>query len=49
MPFVAAISLNKDAHPISMNIVEGFKTKGIAAWAEHHFSTECEFVSDGLV
>ncbi len=50
MPFVAAVCLNQDAHPISMNmnVVEGFKTKEIAAWAEHHLSTECEVISDGL-
>ncbi len=31
--FVAVVSLNKDAHPIpmNMNVVEWFKTRGIAA------------------
>lgn len=50
VPFVAAVSLNEDSHPISMNmnVVDGFKTKEIKAWAEHHLSKQCDVVSDGL-
>jgi len=37
-PFVAAVSLNKEGHPIAMKmtVVEGFKTEVIRTWSQNH-------------
>jgi len=49
-PFVAAVSVNSEGHPISMNmnVVNGFRSREIARWAKHHLSTESHVISDGL-
>ncbi len=49
-PFVAAVGLNRDGHPISMRmtVVEGFKTKAIGAWAKRHLASGSVVLSDGL-
>lgn len=38
VPFVAAVSLNEEDHPIAMNmnVVNGFKLTEIARWAKQH-------------
>ena len=50
VPFVAAISLNEEGHPVSMNmnVVEGFRQAEVARWAKQHLQSGCTVVSDGL-
>ncbi len=49
-PFIAAVALNEEGHPIraNMNVVEGFRLTEIARWAQHHLQPGCEVTSDGL-
>jgi len=49
-PFVAAVSIDDQGHPIAMNmnVVEGFRSKEIARWAKRHLTADCLVVSDGL-
>lgn len=49
-PFVAAVALNEQGHPVrmKMTVVEGFKTKAIAQWSERHIKPETIVISDGL-
>ena len=49
-PFVAAVALNKEGHPLQMkmNVVEGFKTDAIKAWATQHIMEDSIVISDGL-
>ena len=50
VPFVAAVSLNDEGHPIAMNmnVVKGFKLNEIARWARQHLTPGCMVISDGL-
>lgn len=50
VPFVAAISLNDEGHPlyIKMTPVPGFTIKAISAWAKVDLSPGCQVISDGL-
>jgi len=50
VPFVAAVSLNEDSHPITMNmnVVKGFKRTEIVRWASHHLQPGSLVISDGL-
>jgi transposase-like protein len=50
VPFVAAVSLNDNGHPIAMNmnVVNGFKLTEIARWAKQHLQPGCLVISDGL-
>lgn len=49
-PFVAAVSMNEDGHPIHMRFsaVEGFKTKELTQWAKAHLTPKSLVISDGL-
>ena len=49
-PFVAAVSVNEEGHPIAMNmnVVRGFRTREIARWAKQHLAPGSQVVSDGL-
>jgi len=49
-PFVAAVSLNGEGHPVSMNlnVVKGFRQAEVARWAKGHLLPGCSVVSDGL-
>lgn len=49
-PFVAAVTVNEDGHPLymNMNVVEGFKIKEIVRWATDHLHPSCHVFSDGL-
>jgi len=49
-PFVAAVSVNEEGHPIAMNmnVVKGFRSTEIARWAKRHLSPDSQVVSDGL-
>ena len=49
-PFVAAIALNEDHHPISMglNVVKRFRTAEIKRWAGKHLEPDNLVYSDGL-
>ena len=50
IPFVAAVSLNEEGHPIAMNmnVVKGFRLTEISRWAKHHLQPESTIISDGL-
>ena len=50
VPFVAAVSLNEEGHPIAMNmnVVKGFRLTEIARWAKHHLQPKSTVISDGL-
>lgn len=49
-PFVAAVSVNLEGHPIAMNmnVLNGFRSREIASWAKKHLSADSHVVSDGL-
>lgn len=49
-PFVAAVSIHEDGHPVAMNlnVVEGFRLKEIEKWAESHIKEGSTIYSDGL-
>ena len=49
-PFVAAVSLNHEGHPIHMRFsaVDGFKKKELTQWAIKHLRPSSLVVSDGL-
>ena len=49
-PFVAAVALNKEGHPIKMRmtVVDGFKTNVITDWAKRHLASGSAVISDGL-
>jgi transposase-like protein len=49
-PFVAAVALNGNGHPVSMNmaVVKGFKSTEIARWAKQHLEPGSLVYSDGL-
>jgi transposase-like protein len=49
-PFIAAVSLNKDGHPIAMNmnVVKGFRLTEISRWAKQHLQPNSTIISDGL-
>ena len=50
VPFVAAVSLNEEGHPIAMNmnVLEGFRLTEIARWAKQHLQPGSLVISDGL-
>ena len=49
-PFVAAVALNEDHHPIAMNlnVVKGLRTREIQRWAGKHLEPGSLVYSDGL-
>ena len=49
-PFVAAVALNNESHPIAMNlhVVKGFRSAEIARWAGKHLVPGSLVYSDGL-
>lgn len=49
-PFLAAVALNEEGHPVrmKMTVVEGFKTKVIAQWSEKYVKSDTIVISDGL-
>jgi transposase-like protein len=49
-PFVAAVKLNEDRHPIAMHlqVVKGFRSDEITLWAKHHLAPGSLVYSDGL-
>jgi hypothetical protein len=50
VPFVAAVSLNAEGHPVYVKMapVPGFTRKAIADWAKADLSPGCVVLSDGL-
>ena len=50
VPFVAAISVSKEGHPMAMNmnVVKGFQAKEIERWAKDHLTAGSTVVSDGV-
>lgn len=50
VPFVAAVSLNAEGHPVYVKMVPvpGFTRKAIADWAKTDLSPGCLVISDGL-
>lgn len=49
-PFVAAVSMNREGHPINMrfSVVTGFKIKELTSWAKAHLTPKSLVISDGL-
>lgn len=49
-PFVAAVELNEEGHPVRMklSVVKGFKSKVIAKWSERHIKPQTIVISDSL-
>lgn len=49
-PFVAAVSMNEEGHPINMrfSVVTGFKTQELTNWAKAHLLPKSLVISDGL-
>jgi hypothetical protein len=49
-PFIAAVSLNDDGHPmgVKMSPVPAFSTKAVADWARAHLVPGTSVLSDGL-
>jgi len=50
VPFIAAVSLNKEGHPVAMNmnVVKGFQLTEIARWSRQHLHPASAVISDGL-
>ena len=50
VPFVAAVSLSEDGHPLRIKLtpVSGFTLKAISVWAKGHLAPDCAVFSDGL-
>jgi len=50
VPFVAAVSLDDEGHPLRVKLtpVSGFTSKAIAEWAKSNLSPGCAVLSDGL-
>jgi ISXO2 transposase-like protein len=50
IPFVAAVSLNEEGHPIAMNmhVVKGFRLTEISRLAKCHLQRDSTIISDGL-
>jgi hypothetical protein len=49
-PFVAALSLDEEGHPLRVKLtpVSGFTSKAIADWAKANLTPGCAVISDGL-
>ena len=49
-PFVAAVAMNEDGHPMKMrfSMVTGFRKGEIKDWASHHIEPASLVISDGL-
>ena len=49
-PFVAAVALNEQGHPVrmKMSVVDGFKSTTIAQWSQRHIKPETKIISDSL-
>ena len=49
-PFVAAVDMNEDGHPMKMrfSMVTGFRKGEIKDWASHHIEPASLVISDGL-
>ena len=50
IPFIAAVSMNEEGHPIKMNftVLKGFRLTEISKWSKKHLSKGSVVVSDGL-
>jgi len=50
IPFVAAVEVDKEGHPVAMNmnVVKGFQAKEIERWAKKHLAAGSAVISDGL-
>lgn len=50
VPFIAAISLTEEGHPLRVRLtaVSGFTLKAVAAWAKHYLAPGTAVSSDGL-
>jgi transposase-like protein len=49
-PFVAAVALNEQGHPVrmKMTVVHGFQSSAIARWSERHIKPNSIVISDSL-
>ncbi len=50
VPFIAAISLTEEGHPLRVRLtaVSGFTLKAVSAWAKHYLAPGSAVFSDGL-
>jgi hypothetical protein len=50
VPFVAAVSTDKEGHPgrVKLTPLPGFTTEAVTDWANNHLSPGCTVLSDGL-
>jgi hypothetical protein len=50
VPFVVALSLDDEGHPLRINLtpVSGFTSKAIVEWAKANLTPGCAVLSDGL-
>ena len=50
VPFVAAVSLDDNGHPLRIKLtpVSGFTLKAISSWAKANLTSDCCVLSDGL-
>jgi len=50
IPFIAAVSCNKEGNPLQIRFsqIEAFTKDAIKSWAEKHLAPGCNIVSDGL-
>ena len=50
VPFVAAVAVNDDGHPIHLRMsrLKGFRSREMRRWARSHLHPEAHVVSDGL-
>ena len=48
-PFVAAVAMNEEGHPMRMRfkVMKGFSKTEIKAWAAHHIEPKSLVISDG--
>jgi len=49
-PFVAAVETTSEGQPtrVKLSVVNGFRTKAISSWSQHHLSEGSTVISDGL-
>lgn len=50
VPFIAAVSLTDEGHPLRVRLtpLRGFTLKAVAAWAREYLAPDCAVFSDGL-
>jgi hypothetical protein len=49
VPFVAAVSINEEGHPVAMNlnVIKGFRLNAISKWAKQHLKPHSTVIEIG--